>query len=156
MEKQIVACPNCRQKMRVAGQKRGIAVCPTCGTQSEHDLRPRSSSSRPSASPHSSSQARSADNQATHSPNSGSEKGGAPWIGIVISLIFGGLLLTGNVFFTTDGCTLPLDLVIGDTCMGGSFVASAGLTLGATLFFGLLAIVGSVIFATILKLFRKS
>lgn len=46
------------------------------------------------------------------------------------------LFYWGGLFFTTSGCTLPIDLVMGDTCVFGSLIASIGATLALTLLIG--------------------
>ena len=68
---------------------------------------------------------------------------------VVLVILFAIGFATGAVFFTTRGCTLPLDLVLGDTCFFGSLGASLGAsvaaTIGAIIFFGILGWIGAVI-----------
>ncbi|CAA0121087.1 Uncharacterised protein [Halioglobus japonicus] len=60
------------------------------------------------------------------------------WIGLgIFFLAIVGLAASGEVFFTTSGCTLPVDLVLGDTCLFGSMGASIGMSLAATIGFAI-------------------
>jgi len=61
-------------------------------------------------------------------------------IAIILVLIF-----TGSLFITTSGCTIPIDLVLGDTCVFGSFGATLGLTIASVVGFALLGFVGAVL-----------
>lgn len=52
------------------------------------------------------------------------------------------LFLTGVLSISSGGCTLPVDLVLfRSACVFGSLGASLGLTLAATLFFGVISLV---------------
>ena len=67
---------------------------------------------------------------------------------VVVGLVVVGVIVlfaTGNMFITTSGCTLPIDIVLVDTCLLGSFGASLGATIGVALIFGLLGLIGTII-----------
>jgi len=65
-------------------------------------------------------------------------------------LIFLGILafsfLTEILSITTEGCTLPIDIVIfNHTCLFGSFGASLGLTVASAVLIGILSLLGKMI-----------
>ena len=63
--------------------------------------------------------------------------------GVVIGII---LLIAGDILIvTTRGCSLPFDLVIGDTCVFGSLGMTIGATLLVAIAFGVLSLIGMVI-----------
>jgi hypothetical protein len=71
--------------------------------------------------------------------NKGILIGGAVVIGII--LLIAGDILTVN----TRGCSLPFDLVIGETCVFGSIGMTIGATLLVAIAFGVLSLIGMVI-----------
>ena len=76
--------------------------------------------------------------------NKGILIGGAVVIGVV-------LLVAGDILtVTTRGCSLPLDLVMGGTCLFGSLGMSVGIALLIAIAFGVL----SLIWMVMKKLFR--
>lgn len=52
------------------------------------------------------------------------------------------LFWSGFISITTEGCTLPIDIVIGNACLFGSFGATVGATLAVGVLMALLAIIG--------------
>lgn len=63
-------------------------------------------------------------------------------IGIFVLILF----YYGVLFITFDRCTLPVDVVLYDTCLFGSLGGSLGLTLLATLFVGAIGLVLRLVF----------
>jgi len=70
--------------------------------------------------------------------------GGAVVVGFIL------LIVSDVLTITTRGCSLPIDLVMADTCLFGSLGMTLGLTLLAAIVFGVIGL----IFAVLKNLFR--
>ncbi len=71
--------------------------------------------------------------------NKGILIGGAVAIGVVL------LIASDILTVTTRGCSLPFDLVVGGTCLFGSFGMSIGATLLMAIAFGVLSLIFMVV-----------
>ncbi len=68
--------------------------------------------------------------------------------GILVTVIL--LIVIDVLTISTTGCTLPIDLVLGDTCLFGSLGATLAIGIVLTIVFGIV----SLVFSNIKKIFR--